>query len=172
MAAIIRDILRPTLLESPLCLNLTQLKCIYEQQNKFVNEKLNECEVQCPLECEYFIYDINLSTIEYPTRELYNLFKKDQAYFNITQMNFGVDFSTFDLYKDHFVSLKVYYPYTQYVMIEQFPKLTFIDLLSQVGGSLAMFLGATLFSLVELFEIIFKVLFILFGKTNSGFEEN
>ena len=149
------------------CINLTQLLCIYEQQNDFFGEKLDECEIHCPLECEYNTYDVELTSIEFPTLQFYNVFKKDEVYFKSIQDNFKTDLTTYNMFKDNFLSVNLYYPYTQYVYITQSPKTSGIDLLSQIGGSLGMFLGISIFSFIEVFEIILKILFILTFKKSA-----
>ena len=68
---------------------------------------------------------------------------------------------TFDLYKDSYVSLKIYYTSTQHTEITQTPKTTFIDLISNTGGVIGIFLGFSIFSLIEIVEIIVQIFLIL-----------
>ena len=66
--------------------------------------------------------------------------------------------------KNSLISLKVYYPFTQYTEIRELPKTSLIDLISQIGGSLGMLLGFSIFHLIELFEIIILVAFTFLQK--------
>ena len=101
--------------------------------------------------------------MDYPSRELYDLFVLDASY-NATASKYGVDLSTYDLYKEYYYSLNVFYPKTQYTLINETPQMTVVSLLSSLGGSLGMFLGFSVFSFFELFELLFQILFTCLVK--------
>jgi hypothetical protein len=117
------------------CLNLSQLECIYNEQNAFRDEKLNECNRKCPLECEWITYETQMSSLDL-----------------ISSNATGVNVS-----KESLLSLKVYYSFTQFTEIREFPKTLLFDLVSQIGGSMGMLLGFSIFHLIELVEIIILV---------------
>ena len=73
----------------------------------------------------------------------------------------GVNLSSFDKYKKHYVAINIFYPYLEYTEISETPKTSWFDLVSQVGGSLGVFLGLSVFHFLEVFEIIFLIFYIL-----------
>ena len=74
------------------------------------------------------------------------------------------DFTTFESFQKHFLMLNVFYPYLEYTEITETPTFTWIDLFSQIGGCLGMFLGLSIFQLIEIFEILGIIFYILIKK--------
>ena len=92
--------------------------------------------------------------MDYPTHQYFDDIKNDlKEYENMS----------FEEFKKTNLALNIFYPSKEYTVITETPKTSFIDLVSNMGGSLGMFLGFSLFSFVELFEILFHIIFIL-GK--------
>ena len=54
-------------------------------------------------------------------------------------------------------ALNVYYDDLSYTLISQQPKLQLVDLISNVGGLLGLFIGVSFLSFAEAIEIIFEV---------------
>ena len=137
------------------CLNLTQLECVLSEQNAFDEEK---CISDCPLECDSLSYHYSLSSLTFPSQSILDKFYSDTNILNYVQSTYGVDLSTKELVKkffqENYVALNVYYLNFEYTQITEIPTFTWIDLLSQIGGSLGMFLGFSLFHLIELVEIL------------------
>ena len=140
----------------PSCLNLSQLNCTNAQINAFTGEKLIECNKQCPLECNTITYSPQLSTLDFPSHDLFKLYQNES--------DLGLGSMSFDTMKNSLISLKVYYPFTQYTEIRELPKTSLIDLISQIGGSLGMLLGFSIFHLIELFEIVFLMMSSLLNE--------
>ena len=143
------------------CLNLTDLSCIQDVSNDFEQD---ECINQCPLECDSIKYSYSLSNLVFPSQSFYSKFYSDTSNLISTEINYNIDLSTIESYKKYYLMLNVFYPYLEYTQITESPKFTWIDLLSQIGGSLGMFLGYSIFHFIEICEILLKVLFVLFGK--------
>ena len=75
-----------------------------------------------------------------------------------------MNFATHALFKENSLSFTIFYPLTEYHEITESPKILPIDLLSQIGGSLGMFLGFKMFHFIELCEIFFIMIYIFFFK--------
>ena len=56
----------------------------------------------------------------------------------------------------------VYYEELKYTYISQKPKIEFVGLISNIGGSLGLFVGISFVSFLELFELFSESLFIYF----------
>jgi hypothetical protein len=147
------------------CLNLSSYYCIDTQANTFDALKCQTRE--CPLECDTVTYDLSLSFLTNPgLKELYS-FTQDEvtSYENMFDNSsiHNVTF-TYDLFKSMWVSVWVYYPTLEYTLILETPKVTLIDLLTQIGGSLGLFVSFSVFTLFELIEALFLVARILLFK--------
>ena len=105
-------------------------------------------------------YDYSLSSLEFPNTQVFNVVQNDRQLFTDLQMFYNQTL-TFDVFKKSFVSLKVYYPYPQYTLITESPQYTNIGLFSSVGGSLGMFLGFSIFSVLEFVEVLIHIMKIL-----------
>jgi hypothetical protein len=134
------------------CLNLTQVDCsikIFIQDfDKF------SCDLECPLECDFVAYNLQVSSLAFPSLEIYNIFQNDtkaNEYFNLN----GVDLSTYDLFKEMFYSINIYYSSLGYTYISESPQTTVFDLLSSLGGYVR-------FIVEILFELIWNLVFSKF----------
>ena len=154
----------PNLDNSRPCLNLTDWRCVSKEEQALIGENIKKCDDECPLECDTILYDTQMSGLEFPSRELYAMFSFNKTLLDVEQREIKSNFSTYELFKDNSLSLTVFYPHTEYTQITVSPKILSIDLLSQIGGSLGMFLGFSMFHVIELFEIIFLLIYILVIK--------
>ena len=123
----------------------------YDENNK---EKRENCSKFCPLECESIEYDFEVSSLENPSEEFYNALLKNR---NPNLIN-----GTFETNRKHFLNLNIFYSALKYVQIIQTPKTTLIDLISNLGGSIGIFLGFSIFSLLEIIEILVQMILIFF----------
>jgi len=119
------------------CYNSTEQKNCYDNFIDNFNKKyLNEIfSEHCPLECDTFSYDISINS-----RTSQTFLEKDS------------------------VGIYVYYEDLKYTLISQQPKMQFIDLISNIGGSLGLFVGISFISFLELFEILIEIIFVHFEK--------
>ena len=116
--------------------NATLNSCTFEAKKLFFTRNLKEyCSEYCPLECDSISFTISINTFK-------NLFFSDP---DITY-------------------LKVYFRSLRYTYISQTPKMLFFDMLSNVGGTLGLFVGLSFVSLFEALEIILELIFIFISK--------
>ena len=135
------------------------MECVSEQ---FVDDtSVESCLKDCPLECESITFDLQLSSLEYPSIQFFNAFLNDTSSF---QTQNSLDLSSYEKFKECFLAVNIFYPFLQYNKITIAPKLSVIDLISQIGGSLGMFLGFSLFHFVEVGEILFLTFFVWLAK--------
>jgi len=142
----------------PPCLNLTQLDCIFEQQNEIEFDE--SCLEQCPLECESVTYVAQLSSLDYPSSTLYTYLANNSEYLKSFLSSTGKNFST-DTAASYLVSINIFFPFTEYKEISLEPKLHLFELVSQIGGSMEMLVGFSMFHLIRFIEIHFLILLTL-----------
>ena len=134
------------------------LKCYYDDSdnttitncvdNYFSSFNIDSCIFNyCPLECDSFTYDITLNT------------QIILAQGNISDDYFG--FHTYENMSKTFYGIYVYYEDLKYTLISQQAKIELFGLISNIGGTLGLFIGFSFISLLELFEICFEFLFYL-----------
>ena len=150
------------------CLNDTDINCVEEQIDNF---NLDECQsTSCPLECDSVRYDLSLSSLVYPDKDYYNkVFNMDQDIQDLYS-NFSIELS-YDLFRSNSAFFTVYYPNLQYTYISETPKTEIIDLFTQIGGALGMFVSFSVFTIFEFIEIgvlLLKNLFFMSGNHVSG----
>ena len=68
---------------------------------------------------------------------------------------------TLESFRASSVGFNVYYANQQYTLISETPKITIFDLLTQIGGSLGMFISLSIFTLFELCELVVLISFEL-----------
>ena len=158
--------------ETQACSNLTHLECIVAQAGTFKGEDTIECEAECPLECETTKFEVQTSSLDFPSEQIYNSFRNDRAGFEFLQRQNNIDLSSFGAFKERFLSVNIFYAYLEYADTRLAPKTSVVDLVSNVGGSLGIFLGFSIFFVVELVEIVAQIVFVLACKTNPQHKTN
>ena len=129
--------------------NLTDFLASWE------NHYENFCLPRCPEKCDKTEFNIKMSYLAFPTK----------AYFennNYSQLNFTNDFSQLE---KSVLRLKFYYSLSTKLTYYTI-KCTIDDLISKIGGTLGCFLGASLISLVEIFELIVEIALKMLNREN------
>ena len=143
------------------CLSLEDLSCLEEN---FSNFNLETCQTNsCPLECDSISYDLTLSSLEYPDEFIFEKVFNNQYMKNWYLEKFNLNMS-YNLVKSNYASVTVYYPSLQYEQISESPKTQIIDLFTQIGGALGMFVSFSIFTIFELIEIFLLILKGLISK--------
>ena len=141
------------------CLNLSQLECIYEQERDFIGDEISECKKVCPLECESVKYDLQVTNLIFPSKQMYNLMNKSEYLFEEIEKG-----TTFDMSSDDYIYLNIFYPYLEYTLLTESPKTQPVDLIASVGGSLGLFIGLSVFNFFEVLEVFYLAFYIVFFK--------
>ncbi len=101
----------------------------------------------CPIECDSANYKISPYYVGGLTSKLVN------------EKNFMIkNGETLEELKQNLVYISVYYSSLEYKKIEQIPKTELFDLVSNIGGTLGLFIGVSFLSFIEFFELIFEVI--------------
>jgi adenylosuccinate lyase len=114
--------------------------------NYFNDNQQAFCSQYCPLECDSFNYDISTHKVPAFKYAIYDKLDLDPR--NLT-INSTWQILTSGLNE---YSFTVYYEDLKYTYISQQAKVEFIDLISNIGGSLGLFLGISFISFLELFD--------------------
>ena len=139
------------------CLNILDIKKAFVLISQFFfGDSTPDCIDKCPLECDSETYSVTTSFLSYPTKVYADLLLKENNVLN----KYGNITPTFDEMRESILKLNINYKELQYTLIEENQKTTNIDLISNIGGTLGLFLGVSFLSAVELIEILFEMAFI------------
>ena len=84
---------------------------------------------------------------------------------SIIKLNFPNGSQDYNNLKSSVLSFRIYYDDLLYTQISQHPKVLLIDLISNIGGILGLFLGVSFLSIIELIELFLEILFLLYNHT-------
>ena len=91
--------------------------------------------------------------MDYPTKVFADYIGKKSAILK----RYGNRTPSYDELKGSLVKLNINFQSLQYKLVEESQKTTWLDLISNIGGTLGLFTGFSFLSLVELLEIMFEI---------------
>ena len=123
----------------------------------------NICLPLCPLECNQTLYKTSISSYQFNGNvSLISMIKQNP--------NLASDFirRTIDstTTKESIVQVRIFYESLSFAFTTESPQMDLVSLLASLGGNVGLFLGASVFSLCELFEVIIEIIFMLKGRRN------
>lgn len=131
-------------------LNRTIFDCTWSFYKEILKKTYEVCADYCPLECDSITYSVSFSSIyDYPSSG------------EILNSELGAFFDYSDV-KASFFTIQVFYENLNYELITQQPKVLLSDLIPNIGGIMGLFLGTSFLSLIELFEWLFEIFFVLY----------
>jgi hypothetical protein len=132
-------------------------KCNAKYLNDFrKNDQYEKCSEYCPLECDRISYLITPYSEQISSANG-NISKTPKS-------NYFSEFNTYEEVKKSFIGIRIYYNELKYTLISEEPKTELLDFISNIGGILGLFLGISFLSFIEIFEIIFEIVFIILQK--------
>ena len=114
------------------------------------------------MECYSITYSVTTGSSNYPS---YNYALDSLMNNPIIKSKFQNETLTYDLIKQSVLSLNVYYDHLAYTHISKDAKLESVDLASNIGGLLGLFLGMSFLSFAELIEMIIDVVIIILKRS-------
>lgn len=132
--------------------------CLHNVEN--LTKHYQYCSHQCPIECNYSSFEIHSSMSSFPSyRYAMNLLSN-----NSFVSKFPYENVSLEQLRDSVLSFNVFYSSSTINKIEEKPEINFGMLLGSIGGQLGFFLGASLLTLTELFQILIEIGFIFCTK--------
>ena len=141
--------------------NFTRLKRYIEF---FSNEMSPFCRQSCPLECESVFYNLFTSSADYPSLVYAQVLVDNpviQAKYN------DLSKLSYDSLKRTFMRVSIFYDDLGFVQYEETAKTDVVELVSNIGGTLGLFLGMSFLSFVEVFDILLQICFKKRKESNS-----
>jgi hypothetical protein len=123
-----------------------------------------ECKKSCPYECDSVEYSMSTYRTYYPSdyyASVLSDFLKLKG-LNISSENVGRAVAR----------VNIYYKSMQYLSTQQIISATTEDLFSNIGGTLGLYIGISILSVVEVFELGFNLILILFTSMKNKIMDN
>ena len=141
--------------------DFSKIQCTIREGDKMNKGGMEQiCLPKCPLECDQYTFStISVSSYRFPT-EKYATDEQTTSTIRKTLPR-STDLTNLSM---NLVEFSVYYDSLSYMKIEEEPKMSVDDLIAIIGGHLHVFLGMSLLSFVELFEIIVLVALVIVCK--------
>jgi len=132
--------------------------CVQDFLKEFKKQDPYEmCSQYCPLECDSISYTVIPYSEQFTSTGLIG---------NLSKNENGLEkFTTYEQVKKNYVTLLVYYKDLKYTLISQEPKTKLFTFISSIGGIFGLFLGISFLSFLEIFEILFEIIYILIDKS-------
>lgn len=145
------------------CPLLNRTICTINTMLYFFSGDLTEmCDNSCPLECDSVTYTTSVSSVRYPSNmHAKRLIQNDWLKFKIGNENL-----TIDELRSNILSLNVHYSSLSYQSFTEYPKTQLVDLISNIGGTLGLFLGVSFLSFIEILDLAACLAFNFHYRTN------
>lgn len=140
------------------------LSCLGLVYQELTNGKVSEvCSPSCPLECDSIAYEVSNSFSKFPNVIYASELKRHPKI--KSKFPHGYNITYIDL-KDTVIAFNVFYKDLKYTEITQTAKTNIEDLLSDLGGLLGLFIGASFLSFAEIIELLCMIIPILLDSKN------
>ena len=141
----------------------SEFDCTRKERENFLNTDIYaKCTPLCPKECDSIDYNIEVMTSKYPTEEYAKVLLNDSKIMKLYS-DYNRSITINDL-RESMVQFSVYYMSFEYNEISQTEKISLIDNVSNFGGLLGLFIGASFLTFGELIEIFVELLIIFLEK--------
>ena len=134
-------------------LNITELNCFYGKQIEAAwPENAKQCD--CPLECEEETFFPMVSQSLWPTPADLPYYKK------IFASSLGLNYTamTDEYVYNNFLKVNIFFNELAFEKVSEMPEWTKQKLVSDIGGQMGIWIGASLFSILELIIFLFYFL--------------
>jgi hypothetical protein len=109
------------------CMNTS---CMHSAVKSYDKSVLDNCSLSCPRQCKHEKFSFSIYSINYPSQYDFNrLTKNSNESFN------------FEYYRDKLLKLNIYFEDLETVVISEISKTAPMDIFSNIGGTLGLFLG-------------------------------
>lgn len=131
--------------------------CVVNQYRKFRSNKnlFVGCEKQCPLECRSIRFNMEKSFATFPSNSYAQVFANNHGVFHL-MTKASTEMAILKAIKQSMLSLKITFKEIEYTLILEQASLTIIDLIINMGGTLGLLLGISVWSFIKLAEISIK----------------
>ncbi|KAM4748791.1 epithelial sodium channel subunit beta-like [Rhinophrynus dorsalis] len=117
----------------------------------------------CPLQCEEEIFELTLSSSQWPSTMYLDSFAK--------RLHSRTGIKDVESIRDNVVKVVVYYQQLNYELIEEVPSMQLVDLFSSIGGLVGLWIGVSVCTVAEFLELILNLLTFIISHISNQEEE-
>ena len=147
--------------------NKTYFACLNNPKN--ITKFYQICSENCPIECQYSVFNLMVLNSEFPSENYAEFLKLDQTFYEKftfrTNANESKPDLTLDRIKKNILRLNVYFSDMNVLSYSEQPESNFNELLANLGGQLGLFLGLSMLSFCEVLDFLFLFVEFLISKT-------
>ena len=141
------------------CINKNQTTCIARTKILFFDTGANDdCQNLCPIDCSINIIDTSISIATFTSKWNALLMKNNASHGQINK----------DFLKRYLI-LNVFYEDLSYTLKSQSPTNNLNNLMSNIGGTMGIFIGISLLSCVECIEIFYVLIAYFISRNKKQF---
>lgn len=143
------DMRFPRLFDAPPCRNQTMFSNL--RSVTFLNSLCNDL---CPQECDMTHFDVSVSYLDFPTYLTY----KDilATYLEQLAKLFKTENITYEMFAKSFVGVNIYFNEFKVTEMEETAAMSFVELVSNIGGTIGLFISFSLLGFVEFIELVIE----------------
>ncbi|KAL4240209.1 hypothetical protein ACF0H5_001003 [Mactra antiquata] len=150
----------------------TDSKCVFDLSIK-LNEGAYECNCREP--CNEFIYTKTMSSTYWPTDDYLKILLTDicsekrttTLWKDVCDNLENIEYYDIERIRKNFVRVLIYFEDLNYEQITEDPLYQGVRFLSDIGGAMGLFLGASVLSLVEFAQLVLEIILHLRVKCSS-----
>jgi amiloride-sensitive sodium channel subunit alpha len=133
------DLVYVNLLDAPKpCLTMEEIECSDGVFYEFIHMDINKIAGSlCPLECNTITYDTISSYTQFPSKTYADILLHKPEVISVFKNDSNL---TYEKLKENIVRVNMYYETTKYTVIVESPTITIIGLLSNIGGTMGLFM--------------------------------
>ena len=148
--------------KSKLCKKDREIECIVNYKKEiFTKENYiqKNCIPQCPLECNRIELSTTVSFSKYPSDNYFEILKGNKK---LQETVFKS--ANWSHIKNSIFKVNINFESLSYKYIRENVVMSVVDLLAYIGGQMSLFLGISVLSFFEIFEILYEVTNIIRKK--------
>ena len=141
------------------CITAKETMCglkVFEEISRMGVDDL--CSKECPLECNSITYSHSVSSTLFPAKSYAHNMLKDP---NIISKFSNKTVLNYESLKESTLAINIYFDKFESISIQEIKQTEFVEFIAGIGGTLGLFLGISVLSLFEFFEIFLEISFVL-----------
>lgn len=145
------DMRYPRIFDAQPCANLSSY--IELSEMSFFNSR---CSELCPHECEMISFDATVSYFDFPTYLMYRTIVLNKGNLESIFRLFKDEEITFETFAKSFAGVNIYFNEIKVTEMRESAAMTFVELISNIGGTIGLFIEFTLLGCVEFIELVIE----------------
>lgn len=125
----------------------------------------SQCSDLCPQECQTVSFDVSVSYFDFPTYLMYKgiLMNNEQT----LKKFFKTDNITHEMFSNSLAAVNIHFNEIKITEMEEFAAMSFVELVSNVGGTIGLFIEFNLLAFVEFAEVVVEASIISFKRRRA-----